>query len=268
MKTILITGATGTLGKSLVPLLGQNYQLRLLSRKPRPENLDKSVDWIQGNLADGTNLTLAVNEVDLIIHAATSPAKNPEKVDLKGTRQLVDLARKQKVSHFVYPSIIGVEQIPLQYYQYKQTAEDYIESSGVPFTILRTTQFHTLIDSGLKYFNKLPLLMLLPRYFIFQSIDPSEVAQRLVSLVGGGPGGRVPDFAGPRIQTFDEMAREWFEQQGEEAKKCVNLPIPGKIARAFRKGHNTCQSCQTASTSWQDWLRLQYAKKRYANNPN
>jgi uncharacterized protein YbjT (DUF2867 family) len=177
----------------------------------------------------------------------------------------VDQACKQNISHFVYPSIVGIDDIPLAYYRHKKSAEEYIASADIPHTILRTTQFHTLIDSGLKYFNKLPLLMLLPRYFKFQSIDPSEVAQRLASIIGGGPAGRLPGFAGPRIQTFDDMAYQWFESRGEESKKCINLPIPGNVARAFREGQNTCQACQTASTSWEEWLTLQYAKKRYEN---
>lgn len=265
MKKILITGATGTLGKALVPLLGQNYKLRLFSRKSRPKNLDSSVDWVQGELSAGTNIPLALNEIDIVVHAATSPSKHSRAVDRDGTRLLVDQALKQNVSHFVYPSIVGIDDIPLRYYQHKKSAEEYIASADIPHTILRTTQFHTLIDSGLTYFNKLPLVMLLPRYFKFQSIDPSEVAQRLASIIGGGAAGRLPGFAGPHIQSFDEMARQWFESRGEENKKCINLPIPGEIARAFREGKNTCRTCQSASTSWGEWLTLQYAKKRYEN---
>lgn len=264
-KQILVTGATGTLGRSLVPILGQNYQLRLLSRKPRPDSLDSSLDWVKADLSSDTNISLALNDIDIIFHGATSPAGNSEAVDLEGTRKLVQEAQKNRISHFIYPSIIGIEDIPLAYYQHKKAAEEFITQSGIPYTILRTTQFHQLIDSGLTYFNKLPLIMLLPRHFRFQSIDPTEVARRFASIIGGGATNNIQTFAGPAIQTFGEMAGQWFEQRGEAVKKRINLPIPGQVSCAFREGRNTCAGCHTASTGWEEWLTLHYAKERRKN---
>lgn len=50
------------------------------------------------------------------------------------------------VAHLVYISIVGIDDIPYSYYQRKREAEEIIASSGVPYTNLRATQLHSLVD--------------------------------------------------------------------------------------------------------------------------
>jgi uncharacterized protein YbjT (DUF2867 family) len=54
-----------------------------------------------------------------------------------GTRRLLEAARAAGVSHLVYISIVGVDEIPFGYYRRKLAAERLIESSGVPFSVHR-----------------------------------------------------------------------------------------------------------------------------------
>jgi len=258
-KRILITGATGTLGKALVPLIGDTHQMRFLSRKPRPDQLHEQVEWFTADLGTGKYLDQALMDVQIVVHAA-SDSSNPEEVDQKGTKYLVEAARKAGVEHIIYPSIVGIDSIPMKYYQVKREAEEIIIESGIPWSILRATQFHSLIDHSLKFFNKIPGLMLIPKKFKFQTVDSMEVAQRIHQCIKAGPGKRLPDFGGPEVLTLEEIVRIWQEVRNER-KWLINLPIPGKTARAFRNGFNTSEDHKQGARTWREWLTLHYAKR-------
>jgi len=264
MRRILITGATGTLGRALIPQLAHRYTVRLLSRKSRPGSGDSAIEWFKADLADGRYLEQATLDVDVIIHAASNPSGDTKKVDVHGTRKLLEAAAANGVEHFVYPSIVGIDRIPYKYYSYKQQAEELVQESGIPFTILRSTQFHALINFGLGHFNKLPGVLAVPFSFKFQSIDAKEVARILADHVIQGPAGRAPDAGGPEVLSLKTMARQWLEARGE-SKWLMPLPVPGKTGKCFRRGENTCPGAKAGSTTWRDWLELQYARFRRQN---
>src|SRR5690606_40293414 len=118
---------------------------------------------------------------------------------------LIDAARRQGAPHLIYISIVGVDKIPYGYYQRKLAVERLIEASGLPYTILRTTQFHTLPDMALNVLTKVPGVAALPRGLRVQPIDVGEVAERLADLaLAGGPAGRVDDMGGPEVLTRSE----------------------------------------------------------------
>src|SRR6266536_2053309 len=66
-----------------------------------------------------------------------------------------------------------------------------VADSGLPWTMLRATQFYDLILRGAKRLVKLPVIPV-PAGFVVQPIDPAEVAERLAELALGAPAGRVP----------------------------------------------------------------------------
>src|SRR5690606_20740697 len=151
---------------------------------------------------------------------------------------LIDAARRQGAPHLIYISIVGVDKIPYGYYQRKLAVERLIEASGLPCTILRTTQFHTLPDMALNVLTKVPGVAALPRGLRVQPIDVGEVAERLADLaLAGGPAGRVDDMGGPDVLTVEEMARADRAARGVRRPVRVPLPLPGATARGFRAGH-------------------------------
>lgn len=73
MSYVLVTGATGTLGAALVPLLrAANLRVRILSREAAPAGCEPGT-WARGDLATGENLDDAVRNVNTVIHLATRP---------------------------------------------------------------------------------------------------------------------------------------------------------------------------------------------------
>ena len=122
----------------------------------------------------GEGLQQALEDVDIVIHAASSATKYKD-VDIAGTQLLVDAAKH--INHMFYISIVGCDQIPFGYYQAKAEAEQIIQNAEVPWSILRATQFHSLLDTFITFGSKIRFL---PTDFQFQPIDSSEVAQRMV----------------------------------------------------------------------------------------
>ena len=102
-------------------------------------------------------------------------------------------------SHLVYISIVGVDQVSFGYMRSKLEAERIVAESGLPWTILRVTQFYDLILTGARTAQSLPLIPV-PAGFLVQPIDPAEVAIRLVELALGEPVGRVPDMVARRYR--------------------------------------------------------------------
>jgi len=257
VPTVLVTGGTGTLGQQLRPRLQDaGFAVRIMSRRPRPEPLHPSIQWAQANLASGSGLAEAVAGVDVIVHAASSPRRDPLAVDVRGTARLLEEARKAGVGHLVYVSIVGIDRIPLSYYRYKLEAERLVAEGPVPWSVLRITQFHTFIERVLRRFLRFPV-SLLPVDFVYQPIDPGEAADRLVEIVQEGPGGRQPDIGGPEVLPLGHMARLWLQAQGRRMR-IVNLPLPGRTARAFRQGFNTAPDGRYGRTTWEEWLALRY----------
>jgi uncharacterized protein YbjT (DUF2867 family) len=191
--------------------------------------------------------------VDAVIHAASDPRRHAA-VDVDGTRRLAEAARAAGTAHLVYVSIVGIDQVPFAYYRSKLAAEQIVAASGVPHSILRATQFHSFIDTMTAGAARVPLILPLPTTFRFQSVDTGEAAERFVRAVQDGPGGRLPDFGGPEVLTWGEMAAAWKNARGVRGPT-VHLPLPGPLAAAFRAGKTTLRDGGERGTiRWRDWL--------------
>ncbi len=257
MPRVLIIGGSGGLGRELVPrFLGAGYTVRISSRRPAPPDVDTGLEWARASLETGEGLAEAVAAVDLIVHAATSPFRRTQQVDVEGTRRLLEAARAAGTPHFFFISIVGIDRVPLPYYRAKLAAEALIEQSGVPWSVLRATQFHTLIDRFLRTLVRLPIA-LGPKDLRFQPVDTGEVAERMVAAAAQGPSGRLPDFGGPEAHTSGELARAWLKARGKRAA-LVHLPLFGKAAAAFRRGDLCTLDHAEGTITWAGWLARTY----------
>ncbi len=242
---VLVTGGTGSLGRRVVDRLQDAGRgVRILSRSERPGTM-------RGNLLTGEGLDGAVEGVDTIVHCASNPRRTRQ-TDVEGTERLLRAASQADVSHFVFISIVGVDRNPyFPYYGLKLEAERIVERSGVPWTILRATQFHEFVLRIVRLLDRLPVVMV-PRGPM-QPIETGEVAWRLAELALSGPVGRAPDIGGPEVRTFAELARAYLEVAGRRPR-VVEIPLPGKAARAFREGAQTCPDHAFGTITWEEFL--------------
>jgi uncharacterized protein YbjT (DUF2867 family) len=225
MAVTLVTGGTGTLGRPTVNRLRDDGQeVRVLSRQA-------GAGRVVGDLATGAGIREALAGVDAVLHLAT--ARRPG--DAAATRILLDAAMDAGVSHLVYISIVGIDDIPLAYYREKLECERMIAAAPVPHTILRATQFHDLMATIFAAQTYSPVLFA-PSISV-QPIAVDEVGGRLVELVDSAPAGRVDDIGGPEKLTGGELAAKWKAAKGSR-RAVWPLRLPGMTFQAFASGHN------------------------------
>jgi len=243
---VLVTGGTGTLGSLVVDRLrGAGRGVRIFSRSGRPGT-------ITGNLITEEGLEAAVRGVDVIVHCASSPIRTRQ-VDVRGTERLLRVAARASVSHVVFFSIVGVDRNPYYpYYRMKLEAERIVERSPVPWTILRATQFHGFVLGLIKVLDRLPVL-LAPKGFLFQPIDVGEVADRVTEIALSESAGRVPDVGGPEVSPFADLASAYLKATGQR-QRVVEVPLPGKMARAFREGALLSLEGRYGKIRWEEFL--------------
>jgi uncharacterized protein YbjT (DUF2867 family) len=244
---ILVTGGTGSLGRRVVDRLrGPGYEVRTLSRSARGAGV------VRGDLQTGEGLAQALKGVDVLIHCASNPRK-AHQTDVEGTRRLLEEASRAGVSHIVLVSIVGVDRNPyLPYYRAKLEAERIVERSPVPWTILRATQFHEYVLKQIRLLERIPVMMA-PRGFLLQPMDIAEVADRLVELSLSEPARRVPDIGGPEVRTFPDLARSYLKASGRR-RRVVEVPVPGKAARALRGGALLAPDQTYGEIRWEEFL--------------
>lgn len=146
MKKILITGATGFIGKALTRHLADtDHPVRVLIHPsetspdlPRGVPVEASVS----SLKDQRGLRAAVVGIDIIYHLASQESRgaggNLLEIDIQGTRNLVTAAEEEGVERFFYLSHLGADRasaFPMM--TAKAIAEDHIQKSSLDYTILR-----------------------------------------------------------------------------------------------------------------------------------
>jgi uncharacterized protein YbjT (DUF2867 family) len=252
---ILVTGGTGTLGRHVVARLREaGCDVRVLSRRDH-ENAD-GIEYVQGDLLEGTDIPAALAGIETIVHCAGGP-----KGDEVRAQNLVRSASPRAVRHLVYISVVGAERVPIAsgldrsmfgYFGSKLAAEQIVSDSGLPWTTLRATQFHDLLLTVAEQMAKLPVIPV-PAGFKVQPIDTREVATRLAKLALAAPAGLVAAMAGPRVYRVSDLLREYLRAR-RKRRLLVPVLIPGKAARAFRAGANLAPERAAGQRTWEDFL--------------
>lgn len=145
---ILVTGATGFIGRTLIRQLSTiGYPLRALIRpSPRTPKLPKGVpiEVAVVSLADTRGLRAAMRDVETIFHFASAENQgargNLSVADIQGTQNLVDAAADAGVDRIVYLSHLGAARASgYPAFKAKGIAEESIRNGKVPYTIIRTS---------------------------------------------------------------------------------------------------------------------------------
>lgn len=251
MALVLVSGASGALGRHVVRrLLEAGHTPRRLVHRSRQRQ--SGVDDRPGDLRTDEGLDHAVEGVEAVIHCATSPFR-PGPVDVEGTGRLLRvLGSKAPSAHLIYISIVGIDDHPYFYYRAKLAAERLIAGSDVAWTIQRATQFHELLVRFLHPSDRLPFAVV-PGGLRFQPMAASEAAQRLVEIVGEGPGGRQPDISGPEVRDSVDLARAYRRAIGK-APRVIALPLAGASAAAFRRGGHLLAQPRFGRQTWEAFL--------------
>ncbi len=145
---ILVTGATGFIGRVLVRQLTENgQQVRVLLRpSPRSPRLPKGVpvEVAVVSLNDESGVRAALRGVDEVYHLASATnlgrQGNLFTTDIEGTRILAQMAAEAEIKRLIFMSHIGADRASaFPVHKAKGIAEERIRKSGVPYTIIRSS---------------------------------------------------------------------------------------------------------------------------------
>ena len=232
---IAIVGATGTVGAEAARVLRERGHLvRVLARHAPEYRVD---------LATGAGLAPALRGAEVVIDAS----QGGRRVLVEGTARLLRAERDAGVRHHVGVSIVGIDRVGGPYYKLKLAQEAAIREGAVPWSIVRATQFHTLVAQA---FAKTARLGVLPAFGApLQPVDPAEVGRALADTAESEPSFAITQFAGPEVVDARELARRWRAATGSHAVP-VRLPAP----RSLREGGLTNPGAWRGTNTFEEWL--------------
>ena len=212
---ITVMGASGLIGTKVVALLESGgHEVVAASR-------GSGVDVLTG---DGLSEALA--GADAVVDVTNSPSFEDGPVlefFTKATTNVVAAAKNASVGHYVVLSIVGVDGLPLSgYMRAKVAQEKLLTESGMPYTIVRATQFAEFTDAITGSMTsgdevRVPAALIQP-------IAADRVASDVARAAVAGPLNGVVNIGGPQKIPFEQMARESLARQGDDMKTVVVDP--------------------------------------------
>jgi uncharacterized protein YbjT (DUF2867 family) len=210
---ITVIGASGLIGTKVVNLLtAEGHDVVAASRA-------SGVDVLTG---DG--LALALSGADALVDVVNSPSFDDDPVMeffTKSTTNLVDVAKRAGVGHYVALSIVGVDGLPNSgYMRAKVVQEKIITESGLPYTILRATQFAEFTD-GITDSMIVGDEVRVPDALI-QPIAADDVAADVARAAAAEPLNEIVNIGGPEKISFEQMARDVLARRGDDKTVVVD----------------------------------------------
>jgi uncharacterized protein YbjT (DUF2867 family) len=222
---IAVAGGTGTVGRHVVAVARERgHHVVGISRA---EGVD---------LVNGRGLYQALQGAETVIDVSGIQTVSTKKaVDFftNATQNLLAADKQAGVKHHIALSIVGIDKANSGLYAGKLVQEDEVRHGGIPWTLLRATQFHEFVPMTVKAASAGPVV-LVPKMFT-QPIAAREVAIALVDAAEAGPRGRVPDLGGPRAEQLKDLVKAYLARSGQK-KRIIPLHVPGPMGKAMRNG--------------------------------
>jgi uncharacterized protein YbjT (DUF2867 family) len=242
---ITVMGATGQIGAQVVA------SLRAAGHHVNAASRSTGVDAVTG---DG--VAQAFDGAEVVVDVLNSPTMEPDAARDFFTATAATTtaeAAKAGVKHYVLLSIVGVDEIDTDgYLRGKRLQEQRIENSGVPYTIVRATQFHELtelIADSLVADGEVRA----PDALI-QPVAAAEVAAVVARVSTERPRDGVLEVGGPEKMTFADMARTVLAGQGRDLPVAVDPQATYFGVPVSRDSLVTGDGAELATTRLGEWL--------------
>jgi uncharacterized protein YbjT (DUF2867 family) len=242
---ITVVGATGQIGAQVVELLtAAGHDVNAASRS-------SGVDAVSG---DG--VAAAFQGADAVVDVLNSPTLEPgpalDFFTASATTLLAE-AKKAQVHHYVVLSIVGVGSIDAEgYLRGKHHQEELVANSGVPYTIVRATQFHEFTE-GIAGSLVVDGEVHAPDALI-QPVAAAEVAGVVARVATEAPRNDVHNFGGPEKMSFADLARAVFAAQGKDLPVVVDPKATYFGVPVQQNSLVTGDGAELGTTRLSEWL--------------
>lgn len=270
---ILLTGATGTVGRALLRRLTTSAEpVRCLVRDPRRLGAERvRVQIALGDLADPPSFRNAMRGVRTVVHLAAAirdqPGGSIEELNGIATWRMVRAAERAGVEHFVLLSALGaVSHDRTRYLRAKALAESAVLASAVRHTVFASSFVYAPGDALLTLLERLarvlPVVPLSGRgRALFQPIWAEDVADAVAAGLRGAGDGRVRyELAGPQTLSHAEIVELVLRARGH-ARPLVHVPTP-LVRRALRAVELVARSRAPATWDEAELLEVSMTSQR------
>lgn len=216
---IVVIGGTGLIGSKLVKNL-----------RERGHDVLAAAPNTGVNTITREGLAGAMDGAEIVVDVANAPVWEDKAVleffETSG-RNLLAAEAAAGVRHHIALSIVGSERLPDNgYFRAKIAQENLIKASGIPYTILRATQFFEFVDGIAQSATVDGEIRLSPA--LFQPIASDDVAAALTDVALAPPVNGTVEVAGPEAVPLDELVRRFLL-----AKRDTRKVVPDVHARYF-----------------------------------
>jgi uncharacterized protein YbjT (DUF2867 family) len=203
---IVVIGGTGLIGSKTIPILRQGGH-EALAASP-----NTGVNTITGE-----GLAKALAGAQVVVDLANAPSWEDKAVleffETSG-RNLLAAEATAGVQHHVAVSIVGTDRSPDNgYFRAKVAQEKVIESSRIPYTIIRSTQFMEFLGGIAAEGTKGNVVKISPG--LFQPIAADDVAASVADVALGAPRNGIVEIAGPERAPFNEIIARYLKAIGD-----------------------------------------------------
>ena len=202
---IVVIGGTGLIGSKAVAILRQGGH-EVIAASPQ-----SGVNTITG---EGLKETLAGAQT--VIDLVNSPSFEDKAVleffETSG-RNLLAAEAAAGVRHHVALSIVGTDRSDNGYFRAKVAQEKLIETSGIPYTIIRSTQFLEFLGGIAASSADGNVVRLSPG--LFQPIAADDVAANVADVALAAPRNGIVEIAGPERAPFNEIIARYLKAVGD-----------------------------------------------------
>jgi uncharacterized protein YbjT (DUF2867 family) len=247
MKVVII-GGTGLIGEKLATRINdKDCEVVSASRS-------KGVNTITG---EGLAETLAGCQV--VVDVSNSSAFDDKSVlaffQTSG-QNLLAAEKKAGVNHHVTLSVVGTHRLQQSgYFRAKLAQEELVKKSGVPYTLVRSTQFFEFFGIIADSASRGDSIQLPP--VGFQPIAADDVAGYLAEIVTGNPVNGFLEIAGPERLGLAEFIQRYLIKKGDTRKVIANNDAPYFGTILSEQSLVTDNASHLGSTTFEEWLSRQ-----------
>jgi uncharacterized protein YbjT (DUF2867 family) len=249
---IVVIGGSGRIGSNVV------NRLRRKGHEVVAASPDSGVDTVTGE-----GLAEALAGAAVVVDVANSPSFEERAVleffQTSG-RNLLAAEAAAGVGHHLALSVVGADRPPQNpYFRAKMAQESLIRSSGIPYTILRSTQFFEFVGAIIEEGAEGDVIRLSPA--LLQPIAADDVAAALADLALAPPVNGILEVAGPEACPLDKFARKLMAARDDRREVIADVHARYYGTELNDRSLTPGDHPRLGSTRFDDWLSRSAAQR-------